>query len=1053
MNGMNFLNKTVVFVAAFLLVFAQAGFAATSNKNLTLDDDAGDSPSVILTDEGDFTLTIFKGELGGAVIANNQDHPVNGSIDFKPTNDLDDYLRMRTELDSSYLYWMGVDLSGTNPPGIRVDPTDGKLEYRDEDSPTWIPFDSGGVSMNISDLADTDVGVPGDGDIIFYDYAASKWTKLPLGDPGQLLSVNPGDDAPEWVTKASTNAGTEDYTLRWSDAANAWVESNVLTNNDTDVAIANNLTVGVDATVSGSVDIGTNLDVANKVTTLEFQMTTGASGSNGYVLTSDGAGNAIWSPTAGALNFKGVYDAVANPSYPVGPTTGDAYIIQVAGDVGGDTYAVGDWMIYNDPSWDKVGSNTDVISVNDATGVVTVHEIKDTDDDLTNTRVSALTNSIAFTFGGTQEKMSLTNEGDLGIGITNPDSILHLKGSGATEGIKIQSTASATASAFIDGWNTSGQVWYLGNANAGNDLLLLNKSTGGNLFFGTGSAGDTRMTIDELGNVGIGAVDLTALLNVDGTMKADFIDLSGITHGDGSPQGLRLPQIGNSSGPPTGAGVDGGYLGYDEDSDTLEFFSPVNGWTSLGSGDITKVGSMTTSVIEEGAVFANVNADGHWLGLGDAPAGRIQFTDSAIDAVSILGAHVGIGTTLPADALHIKGPNANITLENTATGGSEDAGAILKTKNADRDLWYLGSHSTGGGNIALFNQQTGGDMRFGTEDEVDLYIASDGKVGIGTETPATELHVAGTVKATVFEAKDNRYVEIKPKNSSWGMVIRNAVDDSYYGNIEATTTGLGFGYKTGGAHMTIETGGNVGIGTTNPSTQFHVSGSDGSEVIRIQSTSGNKGNAWIEGYNNTTKTWHMGSTTSGTDYDISIVNFLNARLKFGTSNKTHMTMNKDGYVGFGTESPTHRIDLESVNGNAGWVRAYDYKYHSDGRLKVNREGVSGGLDKVLQMEPVYYDWLHSSKDDNGNLVIGGLQDGGRDLGFIAQDLYKILPEVVGVPEDESKDTWSVSYAKLTPMIVAAIHELKAEKDAEIDELKAKNASLEQRLARLEQLIK
>ena len=112
------------------------------------------------------------------------------------------------------------------------------------------------------------------------------------------------------------------------------------------------------------------------------------------------------------------------------------------------------------------------------------------------------------------------------------------------------------------------------------------------------------------------------------------------------------------------------------------------------------------------------------------------------------------------------------------------------------------------------------------------------------------------------------------------------------------------------------------------------------------------------------------------------------------------------------------------------------------------------------MEPFYYDWLHSSKDDNGNLVIGGLQGTGKDVGFVAQDLYKIVPEVVGVPEDESKDTWAVAYGKLAPILVAAIHEFKAEKDAEVAELRARDAEknaeiaqLKQRLARLEQLLK
>ncbi len=62
---------------------------------------------------------------------------------------------------------------------------------------------------------------------------------------------------------------------------------------------------------------------------------------------------------------------------------------------------------------------------------------------------------------------------------------------------------------------------------------------------------------------------------------------------------------------------------------------------------------------------------------------------------------------------------------------------------------------------------------------------------------------------------------------------------------------------------------------------------------------------------------------------------------------------------------------------------------------------------------------------------------GLELGFLAQEVYKVYPEVVNKPADESKDLWSIDYSKLTPVLVKAIQELKEE----VEMLKAENAKL------------
>lgn len=81
---------------------------------------------------------------------------------------------------------------------------------------------------------------------------------------------------------------------------------------------------------------------------------------------------------------------------------------------------------------------------------------------------------------------------------------------------------------------------------------------------------------------------------------------------------------------------------------------------------------------------------------------------------------------------------------------------------------------------------------------------------------------------------------------------------------------------------------------------------------------------------------------------------------------------------------------------------------SDIKLKENVEDLPYGLDDVAQMRPVEYD-LKS--------------DGRHDIGFIAQEMKQVVPDVV---KEMGDGTLSIQYAKLVPVLVNAIKELQAE---------------------------
>jgi hypothetical protein len=75
--------------------------------------------------------------------------------------------------------------------------------------------------------------------------------------------------------------------------------------------------------------------------------------------------------------------------------------------------------------------------------------------------------------------------------------------------------------------------------------------------------------------------------------------------------------------------------------------------------------------------------------------------------------------------------------------------------------------------------------------------------------------------------------------------------------------------------------------------------------------------------------------------------------------------------------------------NGAWV---NYTTVSDGRLKTNVEPVTQGHDIVNQLNPVFYDW------DRSNPKATSFEDK-HQVGFIAQEVEKVLPEVVNKGED------------------------------------------------------
>jgi hypothetical protein len=88
---------------------------------------------------------------------------------------------------------------------------------------------------------------------------------------------------------------------------------------------------------------------------------------------------------------------------------------------------------------------------------------------------------------------------------------------------------------------------------------------------------------------------------------------------------------------------------------------------------------------------------------------------------------------------------------------------------------------------------------------------------------------------------------------------------------------------------------------------------------------------------------------------------------------------------------------------------------SDERLKNNVQNLENGLNIIEQLRPVSYTW-------NENMGRKG-----NDFGLIAQEVEKILPELISetdlIFQDNEETYKTLSYERLVPFLIQSIQEL------------------------------
>ena len=416
------------------------------------------------------------------------------------------------------------------------------------------------------------------------------------------------------------------------------------------------------------------------------------------------------------------------------------------------------------------------------------------------------------------ERMCILADGKIGIGTTNPNSLLHLHNNiPSTAEIKISMTDGSTGIGTSDGftiYKSTSHDGYLWNYES-NALRL-------------GTNNTEKMCILADGNIGIGTNNPSSLLHLhnniaSGEVKISFTDAStGFTANDG----FAIYKSGN----------DDGYI-WNYENSAIRFITSNNermciladGKIGIGtntpnsllhlhasSGDV-KI-SMTDGTTGIGtsdgfAIYKSTSQDGN---IWNYESNALRLGTNNTERMCILAdGNIGIGTTNPSSLLHLHNNIASgevkISFTDASTGFTANDGfAIYKSGNDDGYIWNYENSA----------------IRFITSNNERMCILADGKIGIGTNTPNSLLHLhasSGDVKISMTDGTTGI-------GTSDGFAIyKSSFQDGYIWNYENNAIRFG---TSNNERMTILNNGNIGINKTNPEHALDVNGTINATYLR-----------------------------------------------------------------------------------------------------------------------------------------------------------------------------------------------------------------------------
>jgi hypothetical protein len=422
--------------------------------------------------------------------------------------------------------------------------------------------------------------------------------------------------------------------------------------------------------------------------------------------------------------------------------------------------------------------------------------------------------------------------------------------------------------------------------------------------------------------------------------------------------------------------------------------------------------------------------------------------------------NLGIGTTSPNyPATIYKATFPTLQFINSASGSTASDGLLI----------YLN------GTTATISNEESGPLTFQTAGTLRATLDSAGNMGLGVTPSAWTIGKAlelGNVGNSIWgaQSRDLRILSGAYYNGSYiytanGYASRYDVNNAQNGGHAWYTAPSGTigGTITFTQAMTLDASGNLGIGTSSPSTRLHVSAPSSTGQAAIIN-SANANGAYTTFQSSGTSMGDVGSlkgiTGTGNATDMAI----NARssgvlaLCTGDTERARIDSSGNLLVGTTSTSGTSGVGVKTLvsatapdiavvgsstsSGDVGFqlysTGAAAYRFYvayngtisatsttisaiSDIRFKENVRDLDAGLAEVMALKPRLYDWKEGKGADIKNA-----------RGFIAQEFEEVFPDLIDEwrdPAPEGEEPYKSVRADLIPVLVKAIQELKAEFDA------------------------
>ena len=469
-----------------------------------------------------------------------------------------------------------------------------------------------------------------------------------------------------------------------------------------------------------------------------------------------------------------------------------------------------------------------------------------------------------------------------------------------------------------------------------------------------------------------------------------------------------------------------------------ELMSQLKDWQSGTSNDPMVIGSSGSLTLNQGT--AN--------GVAYLNGSKVVTSGSAL---TFDGTNLGVGTSSPAQTLHVK----------TSTGATPITLGVLSNSTTLPALSFNGAYAstTMAGTYSLSGSlyttvPSGAAQYFSIADSIKATLDSSGNLGLGV-TPSAWRSGGGVLE---INASTNGYIAI---NNAGGGILQNAYRDASNFVYKNTGTASYFNIAADGVFawnraasgtagnaitftqaMTLDASGNLGVGVTSPSVRLHAevtSSTNAGAAVAIFRQNGSGNNGIVV---------DAASTPSNYVADFRIANSSVARIDSSGNFLIGKTSTSDTVVGFGIGSVGSFSSTLSDSTNSSTTAAVystgasNYRFYvgmggtvfatstsisaiSDQTLKTNIRDLETGLPEVMALKPRRFDWK------NG--------DAQNVAGFVAQEVEEVLPELVSdyvYNKDEDGNEIikkSLKMGDILPTLVKAIQE----QQAIIDSLKAR----------------